>query len=304
MWTDQIYRYRGCDVRYIEKHPEGGYLVFFRDDALRLFPGTFKQKLRRVHAKKLVFLSAGSTGSTEIILHSREHGFLISARVGKGLSGNGGMLAIGYDSDLSLGEVSPRGRPGPTMSAMVDAPDDNQCERSLVVQDGSWPRLMDVIFRTIKPLLPKHRQITSQSRIAFGGSWIHSILSQTHCDALRYTQHSDTTHRVVHSHYKTTFRSSTWWRRTKIHSCSYQKPPDPDDTCLRWLIHRTRMQAHRTSPGWLRLLKRRYWAYRQRQSCLCAFCRDWQRFSMPVTIAPRCLLSDKASLWILLVQGR
>ena len=49
-----------------------------------------------VHAKKFIFLGAGSLGTTEILLRSKEVGLKVSERVGTGMSGNGDILAFGY----------------------------------------------------------------------------------------------------------------------------------------------------------------------------------------------------------------
>jgi hypothetical protein len=172
-------------VRYIRKHPDGGYLVFFRDDASKLLLGAFREKLRWVHAKKFVFLGAGSIGSTEIILRSRDQGLKTSANVGKGLSGNGSFLSFGYDLDPRLGELNPKQRPGPTISAMVDVRDNEEWEHSFIVQDGTWPCLMDTIFRITKPVLP----ITSPGYSSIKES-LQRILEVVNpfTDALRRTQ--------------------------------------------------------------------------------------------------------------------
>ena len=141
-------------MRYVRNHPSGGYIVFFRDNTSKLSFGPFKEKLRWVHAKRFVFLGAGSIGSTEIILRSRDQGLSTSTRVGKGLSGNGGMLSFGYDLNPQLGQVNPVERPGPTISSMVERLDDKHWEQSFIVQDGSWPHVMDTVFRITKPILP------------------------------------------------------------------------------------------------------------------------------------------------------
>ena len=49
-----------------------------------------------VHAKKFVFLGAGSLGTTEILLRSKEAGLEVSERVGTEMSGNGDILAFGW----------------------------------------------------------------------------------------------------------------------------------------------------------------------------------------------------------------
>ncbi len=58
-----------------------------------------------VHAKKFVFLGAGTLGTTEILLRSQQLGLETSAKVGKGMSGNGDMLSFGY---VTLHGCSPR----------------------------------------------------------------------------------------------------------------------------------------------------------------------------------------------------
>lgn len=172
-------------MRYVRNHPSGGYIVFFRDNASKLSFGPFKEKLRWVHAKHFVFLGAGSIGSTEIILRSRDHGLSTSTQVGKGLSGNGGILSFGYDLDPHLGQVNPVERPGPTISSMVECHDTEHWEQSFIVQDGSWPHFMDTIFRVTKPLLP----ITVPSFVSVTSSLqqIFSILNPL-TSALRRTQ--------------------------------------------------------------------------------------------------------------------
>jgi hypothetical protein len=183
--TDEIYSYCGCEVRYIRKHPSGGYIVFFRDNASKLSFGPFKEKLHWVHAKRFVFLGAGSIGSTEIVLRSQNEGLSTSSRVGKGLSGNGGMLSFGYDLDPDLGEINPLERPGPTISSMVECPEIDGWERSFIVQDGSWPHFMDAIFRITKPVLPI--TLPSFSSVASSLQQIFSILNPF-TTALRRTQ--------------------------------------------------------------------------------------------------------------------
>ncbi|GAB7327853.1 hypothetical protein MBLNU13_g11643t1 [Cladosporium sp. NU13] len=177
--------YCGCEVRYIRKHCNGGYIVFFRDNASKLFCGPFKEKLRWVHAKRFVFLGAGSIGSTEIVLRSQNQGLSTSPQVGKGLSGNGSMLSFGYDLDPRLGQVNPLERPGPTISSMVECPDDEHWEQSFIVQDGSWPHFMDTVFRITKPILPI--TLPSYMSVASSAKQISSLLNPFSA-ALRHTQ--------------------------------------------------------------------------------------------------------------------
>jgi hypothetical protein len=88
-----------CEVRYVKKATgeEGGYIVYFAWHGRNR--GKFKElqhgDLMWVHAKKCVFLGAGSLGTTEILLRSKEMGLQVSDRIGESMSGNGDMLAFG-----------------------------------------------------------------------------------------------------------------------------------------------------------------------------------------------------------------
>jgi hypothetical protein len=96
--VDERHRFCECEVRYIQKHPtEEGYLVFYTwyGDKRAAFKENIYEDLMWVHAKKAVFLGAGSIGSTEILLRSKELGLPMSERVGTGMSGNGDILAFG-----------------------------------------------------------------------------------------------------------------------------------------------------------------------------------------------------------------
>ncbi len=87
-----------CEVRYIKKHPKGqGYLVFFawHGSKRRAFKHNFHEDLMWIHAKKFVFLGAGTLGTTEILLRSKQMGLHMSDTVGTGMSGNGDILAFG-----------------------------------------------------------------------------------------------------------------------------------------------------------------------------------------------------------------
>jgi hypothetical protein len=90
-----------CEVRYVKKAPTGqGYIVYFAWHGSKR--GAFKKNIHEdlmwVHAKKCVFLGAGSLGTTEILLRSKDMGLEMSDNVGTGMSGNGDILAFGFVS--------------------------------------------------------------------------------------------------------------------------------------------------------------------------------------------------------------
>lgn len=101
-WNWGAEMFCGCEVRYVQecKGPEGGYNVFFSWHGRKRdkFGERFRGDLMWVHAKECVFLGAGSIGTTEILLRSKEMGLPVCGKVGVGMSGNGDMLAFGWVS--------------------------------------------------------------------------------------------------------------------------------------------------------------------------------------------------------------
>lgn len=86
-----------CEVSHVEKHPhQEGYLVFFnwRGSNAEAFDISSSQSLMWVHAKKSVFFGAGSLGTSEILLRSKENGLGMSDKIGTGINGNGDMLSF------------------------------------------------------------------------------------------------------------------------------------------------------------------------------------------------------------------
>jgi hypothetical protein len=94
-----------CEVRHIKKAPDGeGYIVCFAwyGSKRGVFKNYIYKDLMWIHARKCVFLGAGSLGTTEILLRSKEMGLNVSDKIGTGISGNGDLLAFGYDSGFKL----------------------------------------------------------------------------------------------------------------------------------------------------------------------------------------------------------
>jgi cholesterol oxidase len=93
----------------------------------------------------VVVLAAGTLGSTEILLRSRDLGLPVSDRLGHGFSGNGDVLAFAYDTDRSVHGVGLGGRVprqdtavGPAITGLIDlrGPD---TENALIIEDGAIP---------------------------------------------------------------------------------------------------------------------------------------------------------------------
>ncbi|UKZ47827.1 hypothetical protein TrVGV298_002059 [Trichoderma virens] len=119
-----------CEVRYIEKVQDdrGGYLIYFAWHGRgrgRFAEENTNSDLMWVHAKKAVFLGAGAIGTTEILLRSQQMGLSTSDWVGRGMSGNGDVLAFGHNCKQevnALGKPSPdpKNPVGPTITSAID----------------------------------------------------------------------------------------------------------------------------------------------------------------------------------------
>lgn len=94
----------------------------------------------------IVILSAGTLGSTEILLRSKAHGLSLSDKLGSGFTGNGDVLAFGYNNDRQIdgvgyGHLSPEGRPivGPCITGVIDARGKDELSDGMVIEEGSIP---------------------------------------------------------------------------------------------------------------------------------------------------------------------
>ncbi|KKY25275.1 putative glucose-methanol-choline oxidoreductase [Phaeomoniella chlamydospora] len=104
-----------------------------------------------VHAKKLLFLGAGSLGTTEILLRSKDHGLPLSRRVGQNLSSNGDILAFGYAMNDHINGIgcekpNPKQPVGPTITGMIDCRKQTDSRDGFVIQEGAIPEALGPLF--------------------------------------------------------------------------------------------------------------------------------------------------------------
>ncbi|CAN8095234.1 unnamed protein product [Discula destructiva] len=147
-----------CEVRYIEKcKKRGGYNVFFAWHGRNR--GHFKANLRGdlmwVHAKKAVFLGAGAIGTTEILLRSKQLGLKMSDSVGQNMSGNGDMLAFGYNTNETVNGVgrpfpSPYNPVGPCITGIIDNREGHANPLDgYVIEEGTIPSALAPFMRLL-----------------------------------------------------------------------------------------------------------------------------------------------------------
>ncbi|HZI87271.1 MAG TPA: GMC family oxidoreductase N-terminal domain-containing protein [Pyrinomonadaceae bacterium] len=127
-------------VRYIERKDDR-WLVHYQ--LLQTGQEKFDAPTMFVSAD-VVILSAGTLGSSEILLRSKQNGLSMSSRVGENFSGNGDVLAFGYNCDemingVGFGHRTPDGRDkvGPCITGIIDMRKQPQLSESVVVEEGS-----------------------------------------------------------------------------------------------------------------------------------------------------------------------
>jgi cholesterol oxidase len=105
-------------------------------------------------AADIVVLAAGTLGSTEILLRSRQRGLSVSDRLGRSFSANGDIIAFGYGAKLPVNAIGV-GHPakvdgldvGACVSGQIEIVDEHDLAKSLTIQEGVLPS-------ALAPLLP------------------------------------------------------------------------------------------------------------------------------------------------------
>jgi len=101
-----------------------------------------------------VILSAGTLGSTEILLRSRAHGLNLSNKLGERFSANGDIIAFGYGAKLPVNAIGVS-HPikegltpiGATVTGQLEINDPDDLSRQLCIQEGALPS-------SLAPVLP------------------------------------------------------------------------------------------------------------------------------------------------------
>jgi cholesterol oxidase len=134
-------------VRHVTGLERGGWRVHYRRTDAR--PATEAT----VTAEVLV-LAAGTLGSTEILLRSREHGLVLSDRLGERFSANGDLIAFGYGAHAPVNAIGIGHPPklagltvGACVSGQLELVDGAEVGNSLTVQEGVLPS-------ALAPILP------------------------------------------------------------------------------------------------------------------------------------------------------
>jgi cholesterol oxidase len=156
-------------VRYVERRGKE-WLVHFT--AVGAQQDRFTAATQTVRAS-VVVLAAGTLGSTEILLRSRQEGLTVSDALGRRFTGNGDVLAFAYNNDVAVNGVGFGNQPaagrqpvGPCITSVIDLRDTAAVDDGMVIEEGSLPGLL-------APILPLALATAAQTlgRDTDGGVW-------------------------------------------------------------------------------------------------------------------------------------
>lgn len=111
----------------------------------------------------VVFLAAGTLGSNEILLRSRNFGLEVSSQVGEKFSGNGDILGFGYNTDhkcnaVAMGDHNPsnfsNGPVGPCITGIIDMRQSgDSVYDGYVIEEGACPapcaKILSTYFKIV-----------------------------------------------------------------------------------------------------------------------------------------------------------
>jgi cholesterol oxidase len=133
-------------VSHIAK-AEGGWRVYFTSTDAKEDVPSFVDAIS-------VVLAAGTLGSTEILLRSRERGLPLSDRLGERFSANGDIIAFALGGRERVNAVGVGFPPkfvgdaiGACVAGQIELPDGVELDRSIILQEGVLPS-------PLAPLLP------------------------------------------------------------------------------------------------------------------------------------------------------
>ena len=129
------------EVNYIRRADGGGYFV-------QCTSHSEGGKTRILHANNVI-LSAGTLGSTRILLNSRDRGLPVSGKIGHCFSGNGDSFGVGYNNDhesdtLGFGNFRDNRSKinvGPLIVSVIDyRSKERDIKDRFIIEEGAFPR--------------------------------------------------------------------------------------------------------------------------------------------------------------------
>jgi cholesterol oxidase len=145
-------------VRHVERTSRGGWRVVVQsmahghhgNGAAEASTGASTSGEIGIEAA-MVIVAAGTLGSTEVLLRSRERGLPLSDRLGEGFSGNGDVLGFAFNTDetidgIGVGPHLEKGTPGPCITGIIDLRGTDRLEDGMIIEEGVVPSSLTPIM--------------------------------------------------------------------------------------------------------------------------------------------------------------
>ncbi len=147
----------------------------------------------------IVILAAGTLGSTEILLRSASRGLTLSKKLGHGFSGNGDVLAFGYNNEeeingVGFGYFPPQEMEavGPCITGIIDMRSQPRLDNSIIIQEGSIPGALSgfipKMFAAVAPILTKDIDNSLVESLKEKGRELSCFVKGAYTGALKNTQ--------------------------------------------------------------------------------------------------------------------
>ena len=182
-------------VRFVER-ASGRWHVHFQ--TLDSGQEVFDAPTRFVSAA-IVIVSAGSLGSTEILLRSRAQGLTLSDRIGQRFTGNGDVLAFAYNNAHAIDGVGyghegvdPAQPCGPCITGLIDLRGTPTLHDGMVVEEGSLPGalapLLAAGMHKVGGLFGQPTATGLHERVRAAAREMESVFRGAHHGAVNHTQ--------------------------------------------------------------------------------------------------------------------
>ncbi len=160
--------FAGITVRHVEKTSGGSWRVH----TVATIPSA-NGNAARVISAPIVILAAGTLGSTEILLRSRERGLAVSDKLGTRFSANGDIIAFGYGAKVPVNAVGvghpskvPELEIGASVSGQIEIDDPDNLDNELRIQEGVLPSALAPALPVM--FLPNGRLLGALSSLVNG----------------------------------------------------------------------------------------------------------------------------------------
>lgn len=182
-------------VRHVTKQPDGRWRVVVQ---LKDASSPRRVPVRTITAEAVV-LAAGTIGTNEILMRSREDGDLaLSGQLGKRVSTNGDAISLGYNARMPVGSIGighpPRAGvppPGPAVAGLVDLRGAAQVDDGVVLVDAG----VQSAYAALMPAATAAAALTGktiarsfQDSIAALGRTVESAVAGAYAGAVDATQ--------------------------------------------------------------------------------------------------------------------